>query len=215
MGDDLDGSLSMPVTTHAQPQEKERNMTKKGLVLCGLALMLISSASVSSGAGLETSLPGKKWGIILDLPANWIVDKNEVTGDGRGALVRAMSKERTSDGNAMMLTLIIEDAPFPSATAYRDAYAARLWGKNELNMGSKKVKVLYKCKTTSESGPMALFEHVTEADLDGKVIVQKNIFGFLVQDGCAVRVHVSTLLRDPAAEKALWGILKSVRFKEK
>ena len=190
-------------------------MTKKGFVLFGLTFMLISSASVSSGAELETSLPGQKWSITLELPSGWIVDKNGVTGDGREAFARAMSKEQTSDGNAMMLTLLIAPTSFRSATAYRDDYAARLWGKKELNLGSKKVKVLHKGKTTSESGPMALFEHVMEADHDGKVIVQKNIFGLMVRDGCAVRVHVSTLLRDPEAEKTLWGIIKSVRFKEK
>lgn len=189
-------------------------MRRKGIVLLGVVIILISGASVSSAGKLMTALPNSPWGIVVDL-TGWTVEKRIVSQDGQRAMVRASKKEGKNPAESSMLTLFIEPAPVSSATAFRNSYADRLWKKDELNFGSKKVKVLYKDKRMSQAGQMALFEHVLEANIAGKMLAQKNIFGFLVRDGRVVRAHVSTMSGKPEAGRMIRAVVESVRFKKK
>ena len=157
------------------------------------------------GKTYQFALPDSKVNLVIDLP-----------GFQMGGKVGPAHPYKKIEGinreNGMIITGFFEPldqrppvhAPTPQA-AREYHYTQGLARRSPLK--SSEVRL-------SESGPMALVDYLIE-EYQGRRIMQKNYWAFLVQDNVCIRLHLSKTSFKPGEEQLFSTILSSIRFEAK
>jgi tetratricopeptide (TPR) repeat protein len=151
---------------------------------------------IQSSTG-RVSLPGKNWGVVLDLPG-FAIETNETKPDGRPYMLA------NNQATGVILSVTLEEVP----------QGNRASGcKESLEGKAKDPRFRKKDTKITESASMTFLEYLVP-EVGGIPVQQKNLFVCLFRENVYIDLHFSKVRFQPGEEKLFTAVLDTLRFQE-
>jgi hypothetical protein len=164
---------------------------------CCAMIALSSLLSLAQGAKPlrgRLSLPGKDWGVVLELPG-FTVNTVETMADRRRYMVAENSETH------LIVSLTLEEVKQSNGASCRDS----------LEKKSKKPPFKIRNVTFSQAGQLDVMEY-TVPEVSGRPVNQKSLFACEFHEGVYVDLHVSKINFEPADAPLFSQVLNSMRI---